>query len=83
MTRTKTQTPPKPYPEFPLTAHPNGQWCKKIRGKGPISTDPDKCFPDMRDHFAFCGGCQQAAGRFRTGESPSWQHRQLVPPGGT
>lgn len=29
-TRTK---PKKPYPTFPLTAHPNGQWCKKIRGK--------------------------------------------------
>jgi integrase len=25
--------PDKPYPEFPLTAHPNGTWCKKIRGR--------------------------------------------------
>lgn len=25
--------PNKPYPTFPLTAHPNGQWCKKVRGK--------------------------------------------------
>ena len=25
--------PKKPYPDFPLTAHNNGQWCKKIRGK--------------------------------------------------
>lgn len=36
--------PAKPYPEFPLTAHPAGYWCKKIRGKihyfGPWS-DPD------------------------------------------
>jgi hypothetical protein len=24
--------PAKPYPEFPLTAHPAGYWCKKIRG---------------------------------------------------
>jgi integrase len=36
--------PSKPYPEFPLTAHPAGYWCKKIRGKihyfGPWS-DPD------------------------------------------
>jgi integrase len=27
------QKPSKPYPTFPLTAHNNGQWCKKIRGK--------------------------------------------------
>ena len=36
--------PGKPYPEFPLTAHPAGYWCKKIRGKlhyfGPWD-DPD------------------------------------------
>ena len=25
--------PPKPYLDFPLTAHPNGQWCKKIRAR--------------------------------------------------
>ncbi len=25
--------PAKPYPTFPLTAHPSGRWCKKIRGK--------------------------------------------------
>lgn len=31
----------KPYPEFPLTAHPSGRWCKKLRGKqhyfGPLA----------------------------------------------
>ncbi len=36
--------PAKPYPEFPLTAHPAGYWCKKIRDKiyyfGPWG-DPD------------------------------------------
>src|SRR5258707_15642015 len=40
----KPTKPNKPYPEFPLTAHPAGYWCKKIRGKmhyfGPWS-DPD------------------------------------------
>jgi hypothetical protein len=34
----------KPYPEYPLTAHPSGRWCKRARGKihyfGPLS-DPD------------------------------------------
>src|SRR5260370_1434388 len=40
----KPAKPNKPYPEFPLTAHPAGYWCKKIRGKihyfGPWA-DPD------------------------------------------
>jgi hypothetical protein len=34
----------KPYPEFPLTAHRSGAWCKKIRGKLPYFgpwDDPD------------------------------------------
>jgi integrase len=40
----KPTKPEKPYAEFPLTAHPNGQWCKKIKGTlhyfGPWS-DPE------------------------------------------
>src|SRR3989440_12572184 len=47
--------PSKPYPEFPLTAHPAGYWCKKTRGKmhyfGPWS-DPDgalKKYLEQRD----------------------------------
>lgn len=31
--QTKHRKQSKPYPSFPLTAHNNGQWCKKIRGK--------------------------------------------------
>ena len=37
-------TTAKPHKDFPLTAHRNGQWCKKVRGQihyfGPLS-DPD------------------------------------------
>ena len=38
------EKPTKPYPSYPLTAHPNGQWCKKIRGKAHffgVWADPD------------------------------------------
>jgi integrase len=38
------EKPAKPYPDFPLTAHPSGVWCKKIKGRlfyfGPWD-DPD------------------------------------------
>jgi integrase len=46
-----SKKPDKPYPEFPLTAHPNGSWCKKIRGRlhyfGPWS-DPDAALAKYR-----------------------------------
>ena len=29
----RRRKPRKPYSSFPLTAHNNGQWCKKIRGR--------------------------------------------------
>ncbi|MCI0683715.1 MAG: tyrosine-type recombinase/integrase [Gemmataceae bacterium] len=41
---TCSQKPAKPSPDFPLTPHPSGRWCKKILGKlhyfGPWA-DPD------------------------------------------
>src|SRR5215831_9152488 len=40
----KPAKPSKPYPDFPLTPHPAGVWCKKLRGQlhyfGPWD-DPD------------------------------------------
>jgi hypothetical protein len=40
----KPSKPTKPHPDYPLTAHPTGRWCKKVRGKlhyfGPWG-DPD------------------------------------------
>ena len=39
--KSKSQKIAKPYPKFPLTAHPTGRWCKKRRGKqhyfGPLA----------------------------------------------
>ena len=38
--KNKSPQDAKPYPEFPLTAHPSGRWCKKRKGKqhyfGPL-----------------------------------------------
>jgi len=31
--RNKSQRPPKPYMTFPLTVHPSGRWCKRIRNR--------------------------------------------------
>ncbi len=35
----------KPHADFPLTKHPRGYWCKKVKGKlryfGKIESDPE------------------------------------------
>ncbi len=44
--------PTKPYAEFPLTAHANRQWCKKIRGKVHffgVWADPDAALAKYLD----------------------------------
>lgn len=44
MAKRPRRKPSKPFPSFPLTAHPNGQWCKKILGKlhfFGVWADPD------------------------------------------
>jgi integrase len=48
----KPTKPQKPTPDFPLTPHPSGRWCKKIRGRlhyfGPWS-DPDGALARYRE----------------------------------
>lgn len=47
--------PKKPHPKFPLTAHRNGQWCKKIRGKihfFGVWSDPDAALDNYHRNAA-------------------------------
>jgi integrase len=48
--------PSKPYPEFPLIAMGNGQWCRKINGKiyyfGPWE-DPDAALAKHADEYPY------------------------------
>ena len=50
---TKPAKPSKPYSEFPLTPHPAGYWCKKIREKlhyfGPWKTHPETASAEYLD----------------------------------
>jgi len=44
MAQADRRKPKKPSPSFPLAAHPNGQWCKKICGRVRffgVWTDPE------------------------------------------
>lgn len=77
----KATTPKKPYPDFPLTAHRNGQWCKKIRGKVwffGVCADPDAALQKYlserdeiqagRDPRRGAGGGRVAAGELTVAE---------------
>ena len=61
--------PSKPYPQFPLTPHPSGRWCKKIRGKlhyfGKID-DPDAALERyLAEKDRLHAGLTTADNRFR------------------
>ncbi len=48
--------PSKPYPEFPLFAHGNGQWARKIRGKlysFGVWDDPTTALKKHNEQFSF------------------------------
>lgn len=48
----KSKKPEKPRPDFPLTPHSNGSWCKRIRGKLHYFgrwDDPDAALVDYLD----------------------------------
>jgi integrase len=51
-TSASADKPAKPYPDYPLTQHPAGYWCKKIRGKlyyfGKLD-DPDAALAKYLD----------------------------------
>lgn len=72
--RTKPAKPAKPYPDFPLTAHANGQWCKKVRGKVHffgVWSDPDAAlakYLDERDDLQAGRVPQRASGSLTVGD---------------
>jgi integrase len=54
--RLSVATTAKPYPGFPLTPHPSGRWCKKIRGKlhyfGKL-TEPDAALERLNREWPY------------------------------
>ncbi len=68
MAKSRPAKTSKPYPDFPLTPHPSGRWCKKIKGRivyfGPIA-DPDAAlakYLDQRDDLQAGRKPRQATG---------------------
>jgi len=54
MPKNTKQKPDKPSPDFPLWAHPNGQWCKKIDNKPHYFgkwDDPDAAEASYDEHI--------------------------------
>lgn len=92
--QSKSGKPGKPYPEFPLTAHPAGYWCKKIRGKlyyfGPWA-DPDAALQKyLKDKDALHAGrkpreesagltVKELANRFLNSKAASRDAGELTP----
>lgn len=64
---TNRKKPAKPYRSFPLTAHNNGQWCKKIRGKIHF-------FGVWANPQAALDNYHQIAADLHAGRQPSYSH---------
>ena len=63
--------PSKPYPSFPLTAHPNGQWCKKIRGRVHffgIWAEPDTALANYHEVAADLHAGRDPSAKLPSGE---------------
>ncbi len=59
--------PEKPFPEFPLTAHKNGQWCRKIAGKVHffgVWADPISALKKHNDEFPYHKARVPVPGKF-------------------
>lgn len=69
---TAIKRPAKPYKEFPLFAHQNGQWCKKICGKAWY-------FGLWEEHEAALEKYLDEVDDIRAGRDPRRQRRALSP----